>query len=1031
MSEPGVGAVSEVPVTSRARAVVSLLAILLLAYGAARFLKSDLLPATRGLTGDFGASFPTAALARFRPDFPTSQVWPGWNYGPMMHFFTAPLLLLPRWWMVPPMWALINLAALVASFVLAARLAGTARPVSWRAFATLAGLWFLFQPLATCFASGDIEIVELALILCAITSLLHSRHRTAGLLIGAASMMKLLPIGFLAWFVMRQRWRAAWYGLLAIGAILGLATVTLGWEQSISLGTMGTATGTPLAGLHELSLTSLFLHHAGVLDTVGPMVRWLPSARAVAAFNAGVLASVLLASGMALVLFVRRRRPVSGVEIAVLLMTMFMVLPWNHDYYYVFALAPLSVLFLRAVAARDWPSLAAILVAYVLMSPPIPFTWVDRVLHSALPFSYLINYYNVPVLGGLLLWLVATYHLLAEPSGQAGESAALLRSRTVIVATMAVLGVAAWAWVRVGPSTAEATQSVNPLPAVQTSGPAGLAVSPDGGRVAYISQAGVLCTRLLDGGATTCWDDTPEAANPFFPPDGRWIGFLATSVLKRVRIDGGAVETINGPPNARTGTWDRDGVSPKADADGAIVIETPYGICRVLASTGVNELIVPHRLEDGPYQSPSILPPGDVVLFAIAPASGNTSGSAIWAQSLKTGVRTRLLVGAQPHFDRATSSLVYARDGRVMAVSFDPKTLTVSGLAVPIVGNVQVTVDGGAQFAVGANGTLAYVAGRPEPTVRRRLVWVDRQGAVSALPIPANAFESPRVSPDGRSVAVAIRDVITDVWTYDLASGASTRVTPFMPPSGSPVWSADGRAVAFSVLHSSTRRACAACPAVWSASIDRAVPTSSLQWEARAGDSLEPVRLGGWSGDGRLLVGIQHGDLWVLDVAKREPPVPDTDENADHHVPWSRALVLQTPFDERDAAISPDGHWIAYASGRSGRSEIYVQSYPNLAEPRQVTEGGGASEPVWSRDGRELFYRRGATLMAMSVTTGAVWSAGSAHALFETTFAATGARGYDVSPDGKHFLMVASDDAKPVSRDIRVLRGWAAALSRK
>ena len=316
------------------------------------------------------------------------------------------------------------------------------------------------------------------------------------------------------------------------------------------------------------------------------------------------------------------------------------------------------------------------------------------------------------------------------------------------------------------------------------------------------------------------------------------------------------------------------------------------------------------------------------------------------------------------------------------------------------------------------------------PSSRRRLVWVDRDGHVTPLPVAPNAFESPRLSPDGRSLAVTIRDVLTDVWTYDITGGAPTRLTTGMPSAATPVWSADGRAVSFTVVQSSSQRACAACPAVWSVPRAGAEPTPTRQWEARSGDSLEPVQLGGWSSDGRLLVGVQRGDLWVLDVANSDPAVPQSDTDAAHHVPWSRALVLQTPFVERDPAISPDGHWIAYVSGRSGRSEIYVQSYPNLTEPRQITSEGRASEPVWSRSGRELFYRRGDSMMVIPVSAMGAWSAGASRQLFEAKFAAAGGRGYDVSPDGLHFVMIAKDEFDPVSRDIRVLRGWAAALSR-
>ena len=208
------------------------LSVVVLVAGVLRFIKADWLPAIRGFRGDFAAVFPTSVLAHLRPDFPVQQVWPGWNYGPVLHFVTLPLFLVPTWSMAPVAWAIVNLAALAISFVCARRLSGAASRVGWPALAFLAGLWLLFQPLGTCFASGDIELFEMSLILLSLVAFQSSQDGRAGTLIGAATMIKFLPIGFVGWYLLRGRWRAVTFAALTLAAIAAIATVTLGWKEA-------------------------------------------------------------------------------------------------------------------------------------------------------------------------------------------------------------------------------------------------------------------------------------------------------------------------------------------------------------------------------------------------------------------------------------------------------------------------------------------------------------------------------------------------------------------------------------------------------------------------------------------------------------------------------------------------------------------------------------------------------------------------------------------------------------------------------
>jgi hypothetical protein len=1005
--------------------------LFVLAYGAARFLKSGFLPATLALGGDFGAVFPSSFFARLRPDFPSDAVWVGgWYSGPMVHFLTLPLFLVPRWSMVPTVWALTNVAALSLSFVFVCRLSGVAPRISWAVVAALAGLWLLFQPLVNCLAQGNIEIVEMALVLGALVRLQASKDRLAGALLGVAAMLKFLPIGFLGWLLLRQRWRAVGAGVAAIAVIAAITTVTLGWRESTLASVMVSrdasdsrrlldeSAGWNNAGLHELSVNSMFIHRAGVLDYDVPMIRWLPSERATLAARAGTLASLLLAAGMGLILFVRRRRPVSPLEISVLFMTMFMIVPRNHDYYYVFALVPLSVLFLKAAAARDWTLAAITIAAYVLISPPIPYAWIDRTGWFRLPFAYVTNFHDVPVLGGLILWFAATHQLLIEPGEEHAPPERRRSARRVLIVSIPAIILAALAlvWVgRTGRAANSTSVTLSLQPSLQLDGRPALALSRDGSRVAYTTSKGVLCARALDQPAGTCWPDIVEASGPFFSPDGRWIGFFVAGAMKRVPVAGGAAEAldISEVSGGRTASWDYNPALPTLGRDGSILFASPSGICRMVPG-GRPEVVVPSRPEDGPYFWPTMLPSGETVLFTVAPREGGPGAGAIVAQSLKTGRRETLLLGSQPHFDRQTGRLIYTVGGRVLAVAFDPDTLALSGVAAPLVGNVLVTVDGGALFALNDHGTLIYMPGSATPAVARKLLWVDRQGSAVPLPIPANAFETPRLSPDGRSVAATIREAIADLWTFDLATGAPARLTSAGPSSSTPAWTPDGRAVSFAVDGQS----------VWSAPIGAADRKPVPLWGGA-------IRLGGWSRDGRVLAGTQGGHLWLLHMTNDGPPRAEGATAPALRPPWSQAVVIETPFTERTPVFSPDGRWIAFSSNRSGSSDIYVRPFPELSDPQRVTVDGAAVEPVWSSDGREIFYRRHDALMAVSVTAGSTFTAGPSRTLFEGKFATTAvaARNYDVSPDGQHFVMVSREpEPDVVAREIRVLRNWSAKL---
>jgi serine/threonine-protein kinase len=254
---------------------------------------------------------------------------------------------------------------------------------------------------------------------------------------------------------------------------------------------------------------------------------------------------------------------------------------------------------------------------------------------------------------------------------------------------------------------------------------------------------------------------------------------------------------------------------------------------------------------------------------------------------------------------------------------------------------------------------------------------------VDPLKTPPRAFADPRLSPDGRQVAVEIGDTTDDVWIFDLGRGSLTRQTFEAPEDETPSWSPDGRWIAYSSSRGADRT-------VFRRRADGSGPEEAL-WTARNHSHVE-----GWLSDGRaLLVAVADTlgapeDVVVLPVEGDRTPKP----------------LLNTRFTERGARLSPDGRWVSYSSNESGRDEVYVQPFPSLAGKWQVSIGGG-SQPVWSRKGNELFYRGEGAFMAVRILPGETFSAGPPQKLFEDRYFNKGAGhgGYDVAPDGR-FLVV-------------------------
>jgi Tol biopolymer transport system component len=527
-----------------------------------------------------------------------------------------------------------------------------------------------------------------------------------------------------------------------------------------------------------------------------------------------------------------------------------------------------------------------------------------------------------------------------------------------------------------------------------------LALSPLGTHLVYAAQRDAgprLYLRRLDTFETKELPGTEGATSPFFSPDGQWIGFAAQGKLKKVSIAGGQPFVIADSPVLFGGTWGPD--------DTIVFAATDVGLSRVSSSGG---LVTPASALDGEageggHLWPEFLPDGKSILLTVGTTGTNMDRARIVIQPLDGGPRRTLVQGGtNPHYV-PSGHIVYSSAGTLMAVPFDVATGTVTGAGVPVLDGVAQTPIGAAHFTASAAGSLAFVPGDVR-TPTRTLRWLDRSGRETPLPLPHRAYWSPRLSPDGRRIAVGIEGATHDVWVSDVARDTLTRLT-FGSDNYLPVWTPDGTRIAFQSNRNGPWR-------IFWAPVDR----SSSEEQLVGGDNT-PVP-SSFSSDGEALAYFSmstktSADLWLIPLKGERTP----------------KSFLQTPAMELSPAISPTGGWIAYQSNESGRDEVYVRRYPDGGRLQQITTGGGMY-PAWSRDGRELFYWTGDALGVVAVESGAEFRHSNPRELFKTSFAVVAPTApYDVAPDGRRFVFVRDEGRQPGPAQFNFVQGWLQELT--
>src|SRR6202521_616447 len=432
------------------------------------------------------------------------------------------------------------------------------------------------------------------------------------------------------------------------------------------------------------------------------------------------------------------------------------------------------------------------------------------------------------------------------------------------------------------------------------SGPS-VALSPDGTHLAYVARQGgtqQIYLRAMDSQEAKPIPGTEAAVSPFFSPDGQWLGFFAGQKLKKVSVSGGAAVTIGDAPNPRGASWGSQGMIAFAPQNVAVLKQAPDG-------GGTPQPLTRFEKGDISHRWPEFLPGGKAVLFAAGPTAINFTNARVAVQSVGTGERRNLVEGGMNPRYAPSGHLVYAQGGSLMAVPFDSQRLVVTGAAVPVVeGALQSTVSGAAQYSFSATGSLVYVPGGVQAS-QRRLVWVNRNGAELPLAAPAHAYRGPRLSPDGRRVAVAIEELESQIWLYDLSRETLTRFTFEGNLNNAPVWTPDGKRIAFQSNKEGPANL------FWqladgSGGLERLTTSEYLQ---------APMS---WSPDGQLLAFLEinpstQREIWVLRMGDPSPGSGQVPSGGSGQVRKAQPFT-RSRFDEAEPRFSPDGRWLAYIS---------------------------------------------------------------------------------------------------------------------
>jgi Tol biopolymer transport system component len=576
----------------------------------------------------------------------------------------------------------------------------------------------------------------------------------------------------------------------------------------------------------------------------------------------------------------------------------------------------------------------------------------------------------------------------------------LVLSGVAGIGALVIVGLVGWVSWQATPRSApirlvaELGADVSLVTEASSAGGAAAVLSPDGQVLAFVGQdrggGSQLYLRPLEAIQATPLPGTEGARDPFFSPDGQWIGFVADGKVKKIAAAGGAVVALADAPDARGGTWAEDGS----------VVFTPGGagganLLRVSSAGGKPEVFTTHGTGEVTQRWPQFLPGGKGVLYTSHTRIGEYGDADLIVQPLPTG--SRKIVQRGGYYGRYLTSghLVFVRDGTLFATPFDLDRLAAVGPTVPVVERVTSRPNtGGAQFAASRNGTLVYLASLSDEAP---FEWMTRDGRTTALRATPSNWSNVNISPDGHRLAFDIYNgTQSDVWIFDWADGTLTRLT-FDRGASHPVWTPDGSRIVFALQRpdSPTR----ARNLYWR----RADGTGVVQ---RLTESLNDQIPGSWHPSGKFLAfteGRESSDILILSI--------DGSEDAGW-TPGIPTVFLDSPAHELGPAFSPDGRWLAYTLNDSGRNQLYVRPFPGPGGNWLISVAGptiGIS-PVWSRARPELFFATpDSHIMASAYSVeGAAFRAGPPRLWADARFGRrgeAGSRSFDLHPDGERIVV--------------------------
>ncbi len=720
----------------------------------------------------------------------------------------------------------------------------------------------------------------------------------------------------------------------------------------------------------------------------------------------------------------------------------------------IFALG--AVLYEMASGQKAFPGKSqASIIAAVLSSEPAPLTQLrpltppalDRLVRTCLAKDPDERWQTAHDVGLNLKWI-------AEAGSQAGIPAPVVARRRwrqrLVWAGLALAVVAAAAasfgtvyYARQARELGRTIRSTLLPP--ENAGFGSIAVSPDGRRLAFTSLGpggrSLLWVRALDSLAGQALAGTEGASFPFWSPDSRFIGFFADGKLRKIDATGGPPQTLCEAPLGRGGAWSRDGVIIFApDVSGPLH--------RVSAAGGVSSPVTQlnESRKESSHRWPTFLPGGRHFLYLAFGGAPGAEGNAILVGFLEGGEPKQLVnagtnMAYAPPRHGQPGYLLFAREGTLLAQPFDAADLELTGDAFPVAERVQAYLSFGIGmlgFSVSENGVLVY---QPEGVAGGRVVWHDRSGKkLGALGEPA-FYHNPQLSPDGKRLAVMSIDAQSrnpDVWVFDLVRGTRTRFTFDAGGDTNPIWSPDGSRIVFG----GTRKG-----------------TPDLYQKAASGSGTEELLLesdvrerpSSWSADGRYIAFDRTArggdDLWVLPLAGDPStalgagpatalPSPLLGTSGAGRKPFP---ILQTPFDEEWPMFSPNGRWLAYQSNESGQYQVYVLPFQVNAQGQFAGGAGGkwmvstagGRQPVWRRDGKELYYIAADNkLMAVEVreTLSGIEFA-TPRALFDVP-PWSSPRYYTATADGQRFLVVEAEQVGP-PLPLTLVVNWTAEFKKK